>query len=231
MKYKFIIYLAFLSFTSCTVFFHKTPRYIKANDNLKYTTTDTQLSEILNINSYFTYNDTLNSGYIWSTHLNLMFFEDGMFASDFESDNRKKHEVGIEMPRYFRKIIELRKNEEKEPGFYKFSAWGYYKLSGDTIKVKYVNRPALGGMSYQWYALEIWYKIIDKNHLMEIYRLPFSETGISNERFMNNESNKRIYYCCPLNEKPESDGWIKYKKWFWLNKENYKEWRKSMKHK
>jgi hypothetical protein len=186
------------------------------------------LDKKLNINGYYTINDTLNSGTIIYGYTNMIFFDDGMFVSGFHKCcDTSKQNIGKVIPSYIDTIVDQRKLGDRIYTFYEGFIWGYYNLSGDTIKVQHISRPALGDMNRFWYAYEIWFKIINKNSIEEIYRYPIHHMTDSDKS--NFEINKKKWtavkaYFRPLDKLPESDGWLKYEDWFWKDNDKYNDW-------
>ena len=211
--------------TSC-VPYYPIPRYLKKNTfNSIYSGDTTQLSEKLNINGYFTVNDTMNSGSISHGYMNMIFFNDGMFVTGFFNfiDSRLKFNEVI--PDYIENIINLKRQGKRHFSFYEDESWGYYKLQGDTLKVQHFFRAHLSGQTGNS-GYEILFKIIDRNHIIEIGR---NQLNKKHEAFMYYEMEREKYklYFVPLKEIPESDSWLKYKEWFWEDSEEYKMWIKN----
>ena len=227
-KYLIILILAFL-FSSCKLIYHTAPKYLKNYGfTFRYTDTVSGLEKKLNINGYYTINDTLNSGYIYGRYTNMIFFRDGMFISGFHNccDTNSDH-IGKVIPMYLDSISAKRKNGTRVYPFYEGFIWGYYKLCGDTIKVQHIDRPSLGESRSFWYAYEIWFKILDRNTIKEIYIYPIHKTtdsDISNFNSYNKNCIPVKAYFRPIDEIPESDGWLKYEDWFWDNKSKYNNW-------
>ena len=229
MRRYITILILILIIQSCKLVYHTAPRYIK-NDGFtfRYSDTLTGLEKKLYIYGYFTINDTLNSGTIFGGYTNMIFFNDGMFVSGFHNCcDTTRQNIGKVIPTYIDSIVHQRKLGDRIYPFYEGFIWGYYKLIGDTIKVQHVNRPALGDMNRFWYAYEIWFKIKDRNTIEEIYQYPIHHMTESDKS--NFEINKKKWtpvkaYFRPLDELPESDGWLKYEDWFWTNNDEYEIW-------
>ena len=209
MKKILIIYLPFvLLISSCKFLYYKAPKYIKNNFGYCYSGEKTELNKLLNIYGYFQLN--INSGNS-SFNENIMFFNDGMFVTGFK---------------YLAEINDNYKNGLTSV-FYESTGWGLYKLSGDTIKVRYVKRPFYGSSSRFWYAYEVRYKIIDRNTIKQIYKIPIHKTADGDIEKFKIIGSKKIFI--PVKVKPPSDGWIKGEEWFWCNKEQYKKWKQEQK--
>lgn len=233
MRIVILVLIIFL-FTSCRLMYYKAPDYLKKQGfTFKYEEEQTALKKILNINGYFTVNDTLNSGNIVRPNNNMMFFNDGMFLTDFDDccDTLREH-IGKVIPMFMDSVVIDRKLGHRKYQFYEFPAWGHYKVSGDTIKLQYVHRPMWGGMNRFWYAYEWWFKVIDRNTLEAIYRYPihklnqYEKTDWEKRKKEGDlfKSYFKVHFR-PVPEIPESDGWLKYEGWFWKNKEEYEKWK------
>ncbi|MGY5353443.1 hypothetical protein [Wenyingzhuangia sp. IMCC45467] len=215
---------------SCKTIYNETSEYLKQKGfTYRYSDrNDSKLYEKLNINGYYTINDTLNSGDIFGSYTNLMFFPDGMFVSGFHNCCDTVKEIGKVIPSYFKKIINERNSGLRNYSFYEDTHWGYYELKGDTIKVQHINVHMIGGMTKVWYSSRNWFKIIDKNRIKEIYRYPIKKMtkldSLNHEKYYKNRVNLVEAYFVPLENIPKSDGWLKYEKWFWENEEDYNIW-------
>lgn len=227
-KYLIILVLLIL-ISSCKLIYHTAPRYLKNYGfTHRYTDSASGLESKLNINGYFTINDTLNSGTTYGRYTNMIFFRDGMFVSRFHNccDTNTKH-IGKVIPMYLDSINKQRKNGNRVYGFYEGFIWGYYKVNGDTIKVQHIDRPLLGESHSFWYAYEIWFKIVDRNTIKEIYIYPIhksTDSDISNFKHYKKSWIPVKAYFRPINEIPKSDGWLKYEDWFWENESRYNNW-------
>ncbi len=145
-----------------------------------------------------------------SAFSNLLFFSDGMFV-----DIGYWEMLGLQ--EYIKEIHQSKLNG-KMHWFYKANHWGNYSVVHDTIKVQWVARP--GTYTEKWYLYEYWFKIIDRNtivRLKSLRKFPYS-TEVARTRFvlMDNEE-QFIYKFFPLDSMPDSNGWIKKKKWFWCD--------------
>ena len=107
------------------------------------------------------------------------------------------------------------------------SVWGLYKIYGDTIKVQYIPKP--GGMSCK--KIEIWFKIINKNTIQELY-FKYGNS-ITYEEVRNYQKNKNVndfMQFVSLDTLPDPySSWIIKEKWFWCNEEDYEEFMRQKK--
>jgi hypothetical protein len=209
IKNIFIVLIA-LSLFSCA--YIGVPKHIKRGFTFCYSEEETNIKELINIEGYFEMN-TPNS-----SSLAFMFYEDGTFLYGFfdvDEDRRKKGDSNISL--YFREIINDNKGQISTV-FYKSFQWGYYQIKGDTIKAQYVNHPA--SPSPTWSAWEVWYKIIDRNTIVEIYHNPIhymSESDWENWEKNKKQREKTIVPAkfIPVDEKPAPNCWLKKEDWFW----------------
>ena len=232
---RFLIYIILsVLLGSCIQVYFVAPTNLRNEGfTFRYNEDKTNLNELLNINGYYTTIDTLNSEYISRINMNLMFFDNGMFVSGFDDIKDSNHtDIGEVIPRYIDNVIEKRNDGIRDNSFYKYSNWGYYQLFGDTIKIQQIHRPWFMYMDYNWYAYEIWFKVIDRNNIIEINQFPIHKISDSDLKlYYDREKLKPEIkaYFRPLHQLPKSDGWLKYSKWFWNDKDKYKKWKKNSK--
>jgi len=225
MKKNLLLFVIILLLTSC-VSYYPVPRSIRKNAlNSVYSGDTTNLNEKLNINGYFTVNDTMNSGWISHGYMNMMFFNDGMFVTGFHNFRDTNLTFNEVIPNYIENIINLKKQGKRHFSFYEDECWGIYEVRGDTIKVKHFFRAHLSGQIGND-GYEMLFKIIDRNHIIEINRTQLNKKE-EVFKYYEMERKKNKLYFVPLKELPESDGWLKYKKWFWKDPEKYENWIKD----
>jgi len=175
-----------------------------------YTGDTMDISSLININGYYVIEKNITSGYPPKPHtayFYYMFFEDGIYLHNFSIENI---------------------NKPKE-----YSRWGCYTLSGDTIKTKWACiYPPLSGPPY---AFELWYVVIDKNTIKEIFSKPlYKRTQQEMEYYLKNYAYKECQPATfvPIDTLPNSDYcWLKKQKWFWANEENWKLFMEKLKNK
>lgn len=112
----------------------------------------------------------------------------------------------------------------------KYGFFGKYELIYDTIKVQFLSSPRdmLIGKH------EVWFKIIDKNTLRMLYYgdgKNVKNSDLENFKlnpFYQKHGTKYVFY--PLSKVPDiSKTYIINRKWFWCDKEKYKQWKKNHK--
>jgi len=144
---------------------------------------------------------------------NFMFYQDGIFVFDFFDHNNN-------IPKYFRNIV-----EKNDKSFYRYFFCGHYIISADTIKTQCINHPA-PSLETDRLVYEIWFKVIDKNTLQCIY---YKQLYRNYEKYPKNSmetKNSLHANFIPIELRPNSDCWLKKKKWFWCDKEKWKEYMK-----
>ena len=224
MKKYGLILLSIFVFNSCYNY-RVVPKHLRENTyTQRFDNQNTGLGERLDINGYYTVNDTLNSGYIYHGYTNLMFFEDGMFVSGFYYlEGVENHDTGEVIPAYINKVATHRENGERLWYFYDHNFWGHYTLHGDTIKVQHIYKPAFGEMNGVWYSYEIWFKIIDRQHIEAIYTTPLHKDSPEILAHETTRPDLKLYFRS-LPKLPKSDGWLKYEKWFWEDENEFIKW-------
>ena len=106
---------------------------------------------------------------------------------------------------------------------------GIYSISNDTIKVQSVNNPTIPKV---WGASEVYYKIIDRNTLVEIdARLLHKHTSDDSVGFYLSKKyiKKSEAKFVKMENMPVFDSWLKREKWFWCNEKEWKEYMESLK--
>ena len=81
-----------------------------------------------------------------------------------------------------------------------------------------------------WTAFEIWYKVLDKNTLLEINSFPIHYTSeIDKANYEQTKKKTKIYPTIYIQTTiiPSSDCWIKKENWFWCNAQD---WQKYLDH-
>lgn len=108
--------------------------------------------------------------------------------------------------------------------------WGLYTLSGDTIKAQFVESPST--MSFE--KGEWWFKIIDRNTIQLLdfkYRIRLTSEEVKKSQLSKQIDDLPLCKFARIDAMPNPDkSWVKMEKWFWCNKEKYKEWKKNRKH-
>lgn len=180
----------------------------------------TRIDSLINSRGFYTITRTFDSYMIGnvkehiakSSYSNLMFFDDGTFVTGFYNTTEKER---------FDRISEMfKKMKEDSTGveansFYNSFEWGLYRISGDTIKVQYINHP---GPPPNWNAVEKWYKVIDRSTLCEVFsKQIYSKTEVERQdyekhRLARGQSTAKFV---PVEVMPKSSCWLKNEDWFY----------------
>jgi hypothetical protein len=183
-----------------------------------FTGENTNIEDFLNINGYY----EIKTPYIRKVYqykkptvsfkdtikTKILFFKDGTFVKKFNDLNKNKRLDSIpNINQFFKEISENPKSEEAIT-FKNVYDWGIYKLEGDTIKVQYINH--MGRYHVYWWAYEIWYKIIDRNNIKEIFIKPLVKSDQTKREY-----DLRYGKFIPTDYLPPSDCRLKNYKWFW----------------
>jgi len=182
------ISLASIIFVSCSFI---VPRRIKKEFKYCFTGEKTGLDTLININGYYAPSpdgiiqwngriltkDTLNPNYL--------FYDNGFVTNMIDSRYLLENNKVSSMKR--------RNLFDGDPGG--------YVLHGDTIKMQFIESPAIRTRG-MW---EVWFKIIDKN---TIERIDTKDSPL-------HPASERIYIFRPLEVRPNpEDSWIYNKSWF-----------------
>lgn len=214
IKNIFIVLIA-LSLFSCA--YIGVPKHIKQGFTYCYNEEETNIKELINTNGYYVMS-TPNS-----SSLAFMFYEDGTFLYEFFDMNEERRKAGNpNISLYFQEIINDNTGKVSS-SFYNWFKWGLYIVEGDTIKAQYVNNPL--SISPNWNAWEVWYKVIDRNTIIEIYYKPIHYMSESDKRNWEKNKKQRAKVIVPakfiaVDEKPSPNCWLKKEDWFWCDKRN-----------
>ncbi|GAA4439036.1 hypothetical protein GCM10023091_20650 [Ravibacter arvi] len=113
-------------------------------------------------------------------------------------------------------------------GFYnRGTQWGSYTVEGDTIRMLVVESPG----NTSWLSDEYTFKIENKEsiRLVSVSSPDYAENGALN--YLTNGTHiseaGRFY---PSDTLPDPDkSWLKHRKWYWCDKDQYKTWKKEYK--
>lgn len=225
LKISIYLFIISISFLSCAYF--STPLRIRNGLKYCYNNEYNGIDTLLNIHGYYKCGiiiHEINSKgkYVplQDTAFNrLMFFSDGTFVKNINSNGFNSIEE------YF-KEVNINPKDEKSLAFFKWFYWGKYIICSDTLKIQYLNHPYTP--SPTWVAYEDWFKIIDKNMIKWITsKKLFPKSGID---YYDKIIERRTFLPAkfiPLDIIPSSYCWLKEEKWFWCNKDDYKEYMKQ----
>ena len=97
--------------------------------------------------------------------------------------------------------------------------YGLYKISGDTIKMMTVNDQVWPNP--YWYHSEYWY-IISGDTLKTVFRKSYTHDKMASY-------NEPSIHFIEKNISVTPDVWLKRKKWFWCNSQEYEKYMKKRK--
>jgi hypothetical protein len=235
MKTRPLLFILFIiGISSCA--YYIAPNYIKQNFTFCNDGKSKGIDSLININGYYsiaepysrpvfsTPYDKNKTKYASDTmYQNLMFYRDGLFVIDFFAlDANGTFEDDSKIPKFFKQIVE-NKESKVSKFFYSSFDWGSFRINGDTIKMQYIDRPIFGESRTFWYAWEIWYKVLNRNSIIEIYSNPIHYTTKSDwENYQKAKKEKVILPAkfVPVAVIPSSDCWLKKEKWFWCKTES-----------
>ncbi|MDL2308069.1 hypothetical protein LJC68_02070 [Bacteroidales bacterium OttesenSCG-928-B11] len=233
MKKLLLLLIVGILFASCKCFYYTTPVVVKKEFTYKYDGKETGIDSLLNIKGYYVVNyyETNNKNDTILRSNTLLFFKDGTFTyniCNYTCHNRCNENI----PVFFNDIY-----QDDSLGiandFYENRIWGRYLIFGDTVKVQSIIRPVLYSSDPSWHGLEIWYKVIDINSLEEIFAKPIGVREYEKTHYYNSRENRSttqpVGSFHPTTVLPSSNGWIKSKKWFWENKTDWRNYKKSLK--
>lgn len=230
--------IAFL--TSCT--YTRVPNYLKKQ--FKYSPAEhKEISNKININGFYRDLKRLNappvpygSFYLIKedtsikenrSALDVMLFPNGLCLNTYLGGLKKEFYAD----EYYRLKGEI--TSSNKPGRvtgFSGANWGIYEVSGDTLKIKVIGRGSL--MTSSVWAYENYYKIIDNNTLLPLQSKSLNRDdchGIPDCIFKPDSlgcTNSKFYPLQDISIDPNYS-WLMNKKWFWKNKEEYKDWKKG----
>ncbi len=208
IHYNLILIVLLFIFSSCGVQ-KDVPKYILERFIYCYDGKDTGIKLLMNIDGYYVIAESFKDmGYTSNkdtSYLNILFYENGLCVLNILPTDGKYTIDNSYMPRYLKNIME---NPEGglALGFYNTKRWGKYIVEGETIKAQIIYRPSAGETTKIWGIYEVWYKIINRNTIIEIP----SESS--------DKANKHRKYVparfVPLIERPKPDCWLIKEDWF-----------------
>jgi hypothetical protein len=143
-------------------------------------------------------------------YINYLFFSDGIFLRHFHIDYCSDPKC---IPEKFKELV-----GETISNKYFYGDWGGYTVCGDTIITQYIHR--YRSLNDGWRAWETHFRIIDRNTIIEFYSKPLHRRSKSDLERWNKYNLDRKYLPAvfiPTETIPNSDCWLKYKQWFWMN--------------
>jgi hypothetical protein len=173
------------------------------------------LSDLLNLNGYYSMSEAISYNYGFPSQIvhdtierNTIFYNNGIILYSFYKEK-------------------FQKDKDKKFGFYNrgMALWGSYIIQNDTIKAVFSQNP--GGMS--WSIGYVWFEIIDSTSIREIYfkwREPITKEDIL-KTYLNDNNNIAVFVNYDMLPNPDKS-WLKQKKWFWCNEEDWRNYMDSV---
>ncbi|MCX6269986.1 MAG: hypothetical protein NTU44_02000 [Bacteroidetes bacterium] len=144
-----------------------------------------------------------------------IFFPDGIFMKKDQMMDRSYYDQC-----YLKKIEKQIQPETDQ--FYNLYYWGLFKIAGDTLKLHYISHQPW--LNPYWTSQEVWYIMFNERTLKAIYAKDY----INNNRGPLIEAPITLEFI-ETNINLPSDTWLKKKKWFWCNEQEYKLYMKQHK--
>jgi hypothetical protein len=208
MKFRIVQIVILIIFSSCSVQ-KDVPKYISDRFTYCYDGKDTGIDSLLKTDGYYViaesfkdmgYNNNKDTSYF-----NMMFYKNGLCVFNFFPSDGKHIIDNKYIPQYFKKIIGDREGGFAL-GFYNCEQWGRYIVEGSIIKAQYIYRPIAGETTSIWGINEVWYKIINRNTIIEIPSKS-STKATTNRKYLPAQF-------VPLAERPTPDCWLMKEVWF-----------------
>jgi hypothetical protein len=238
MVKQYLIFILAVCLNSCGI----PKKIIKEFDSVY---TDTTLNNIpIKLNGYYSMisrferpvfnGNNFNSKYekvIDTTYSNTIFFNDGIFISDFENLAHRSDNNYSEVDSLVRSL--LLKDKEASESFYKYWKWGIYKVEDGFVKMKWVNHPPK--FNPYWYSYEVWFKILDSNSLKKLcYRQLYLEPKDTNFIYTRDDDSEILTIFMGnenISKLTSANCWLKQNEWFWADKKAYKAYMKEYRRK
>lgn len=205
MKKIFILFIIFSIITSVSEA-KKVPKYIRERFTNCYSHSEIKSHDI-EFNGYYDLieisakedNKVLDTFY---TH--LIFYNDGTFLYNVVYNNAASLQL------FFKLFREKTRNSNLSYG----GDWGIFRISGDTIIAQFINNPVLFDV---WSAWEIKFKIINKNTIKFINKVPLHRSTKQERDQIAQNLLKRNYLLLKFVPSyiPIPDSWLKKQKWAW----------------
>jgi hypothetical protein len=198
MRNYFFIYMLYLAcFCGCFVKVYKREKKLFKTNNWCYVDRDRNQSA-----------DKLwYDGYYSSRNYNCIFYPDGLWVGGFVKGSRSENGMKGDRP-------------------YGISLWGMYRITEDTIKIKYLNAPQRPYVTWS-----VWFLLESNGGLKQIINTP---TQPITDAMLQLEQRKfpdgQKFTFVPSDSLPDMNkSWFKRQKWLWCDKEAYETWMASQK--
>ena len=137
-----------------------------------------------------------------TSYYDFLFFNDGVFIGNVGAS-------GMTISEYLNRMATIGESFD-DRSFYQ----GTYSVVGDTIKVQFISP----GYANTWAGFEVWYRIIDKNTLVDFYsknlgllRSDRNKLAYKSKLYSNSNPSNFVY----VPNMPKSSSWLKKERWFY----------------
>ncbi len=158
------------------------------------------------------YNNNNTTYELDTIYSNIMFFKNGIFVERFKQLGCGNCDIA-ENTQFLMEINQ--DNVTATTSFYDRFNWGIYLVNLDTIKTQSVNHQTWPNP--YWNTVEVWYKIVDNETLVEIYGKNLSD----NRKLPSFPSDSISYHFIETNLSIKPDTWLKKEKWFWCDEKEF----------
>ena len=201
---KYVFLFLFLQITvSCT-----SQKYVSSQSTIKLEGHNTNIREVLDIDGYY---KNYNFGCS-----NAMFFADGTYVRYFYfKEGATEEQIRTNM-------VEWIKWPEKMGRM-----WGVYRIEDNVLIGQGYDKGFFYGIS----MFEERYTIVDRTTLKQIY---WKRKNKEDEKFPDYDpwlNYDFSYHFIPADSLPNSDCWLKEKKWIWRNEQDWKDYMERIKQK
>ncbi|MBN2728560.1 MAG: hypothetical protein JXR53_04985 [Bacteroidales bacterium] len=198
---------------SCDII--RVPAYVKREFNNYYSATNKEYDTVINTQGYYRYVSDNRVPY----YTFIMFFPDGTFLGLFSSKNNLEND-------FFEHLLN-NDNERNIKPFLKHYYWGYYFIHEDTIEAISINHV----ISFNQYYDGISKDVFLINNERDLFLIAEKSKNGKQNRFVSTNKNNISYPAkltfISLSKLPPSDCWLKKKRWFWKDKDAWKEYKKA----
>ena len=214
-----ILILTIIGTSSCR--FANVPKSVKREFTYCYDDKDIRIDSLINVKGYYSFNQKYPLPYDQRLRVGIIYESEVLFKKDGTITWSSSGDIDQEI----KKI----KNGKKS-WFYEYGFWGKYIIEGDTIKAQITNHPS--PLSATWMPFEVWFKVVSRDHIQLIASryLYYDKVHQDKSRMNLVELEEEEYLSAKfksLDVELPSKTWLKKKKWFWCEEEQYKEWKKN----
>lgn len=217
-----LLLLLIIVSSSCSYFI--VPGHIKKGFTFKFDGNKTNIDSLINIDGYYVVSSTFNrpvysgkfktktSFELDTLFENFLFYRDGIYVKNIHDWIGNKDDLNS----YFKEVIHDKTGKIKRT-YYNCTNWGGYRIFNDTIKVQVIYKPRFGDADPSWHDDELWFKVIDRNNIIQIETIPIHKMNSSDKRKWEIDQKEIKYHSATFvktDTLPDSDCWLKKRKWF-----------------